>query len=330
MSFWSAVAAALREPVVLRRSDLGSKFETQFVGGRLLIRLPSKVERVVDPAELRSAWRLIDSDAGPEALRFATANGPYLAAIRAHLMTSGVVLDPPGDDEGDEVMILETALVTQAASLASVIAVPIAPVAEGTDGAASVLLAEQRDQLARENARLNAAILDLEDSAQRETQRATALAEELMRTQAAQATSSVRARRSALPSYLESLETDLSGGALDDNVAVALVTALRALASSPAVALLECRKLLEYLARRAWLSVFGGDNLPARAGFSDLMYELKDQVGIDSRRWNLAKTIYGVASESMHVGAPPPTTERALMVFLALHDLRSGLGGTRS
>jgi hypothetical protein len=243
-----------------------------------------------------------------------------------------------GEDGSDEATALETALVTQATAMARFVmpfeddrAGPTEPRPAGAPrlAGADQALVEQRDALARENARLQATASELETVAARESHRADALARELKTSRASGARPPVMgAHGDALVHYLQYIEPTLGHGTIDDVASESLRSAGRSLAINPAFAAIECRKVIEHIARRAWLKTFGADELPNPSGFGALMAELRDQPGIDMRRWNLAKTMFGVASEAAHVGGVTPSTERALMILLATYELRSGLVDT--
>jgi hypothetical protein len=298
----------------------------QFVAGVLVLRLPNAVERHVDSDEFRAAWRTLEADGSPESLRLVTPSGTYLAAVRHEMLRVGASDDlmDPDRTEGES----ESRLIQLAESRSAEQAGP--PSSRTVDNLSVELDAvrEERDDLVRERARLEAAISTLQAQVDEEAARADGLAANLEAVEqvageaerkAAEAQKAAAGARALAGSIASVIRSELAALHLPEGIGSGLERAVLLTEHDADAGVVQCRKVLEIVAKQAWLRVMATDSVPSFKRFGDLMEDLRDQRDVDRPTWHLVRTLYTTANAAAHQDGATERRWAYAMILCAGH-----------
>jgi len=313
VSVWADAASRYREGRELRTSGLKGRFIVQFEGGTLAIQLPSGVIRRVDSAEFASAWTLIESGAQVGALRLVTPSALYLQAIREDLLGAGLGFGDVGSDDDTEVGTTAAALISEATARS---APPEVPEGKHSESARLEAVEAERDELVRELARAKAALSVGEERLATQEERANQLEAALAaKPKDAPATASIGAGTDPMAGFVSYVATELKAASgMNAQVRAGIQEALDLSVGHPELALVQCRKVAEAIARAQYLGVTGASQVPPYHTAVDCLMDVQDREGVDMVIWNLHRNVFRLTNRSAHVLTQGGSRQLALTI----------------
>jgi len=164
-------------------------------------------------------------------------------------------------------------------------------------------LSEERDELVRELARLQAMLATVTERLRDETARATSLQERLDAMPPKPVT--VGASSDGFRSLTQDLKRYVDGS--DGPVPRLIAEAAEAIEVKADYAVLECRKVTERIAERWWCAEFDATDVPRGSRFGSLLGDLRpvpqdDRGDIEWATWSYLKGVHSLANLAAHPG----------------------------